>query len=52
MFSLVFKQETVVSTQNVDVDFDSLEMQNVLEKSEILFGYDDLRDNYDYVISF
>ena len=40
MFSLVFKQD-------IDIDFDSLEMQNVLENSEILFGYDDFRDNFD-----
>ena len=40
MISLVFKQD-------IDIDFDSLEMQNVLENSEILFGYDDFRDNFD-----
>ena len=35
------------STPNVDVDFDSLEVQNVLENTETLFGYDDFRDNFD-----
>jgi hypothetical protein len=35
------------STQNVDIDFDSLEVQNVLENTETLFGYDDFRDNFD-----
>ena len=33
--------------QNVDIDFDSLEVQNVLENTETLFGYDDFRDNFD-----
>jgi hypothetical protein len=33
--------------QNVDIDFDSFEVQNVLENTETLFGYDDFRDNFD-----
>ena len=35
------------STLNVDVDFDSLKVQNVLENTETLFGYDDFRDKFD-----
>lgn len=41
------------STQNVDIDFDSLEVQDILENTETLFGYDDVRDNFDcYSINF
>ena len=33
--------------QNVDIDFDSLEVQSILENIDTLFGYDDFRDDFD-----
>ena len=33
--------------QNADIDFDSLEVQSILENIDTLFGYDDFRDDFD-----
>ena len=33
--------------QNLDIDFDSLEVQSILENIDTLCGYDDFRDDFD-----
>ena len=34
-------------TQTMDIDFDSFEVQNIIENTDMLFGYNDFRDNFD-----